>query len=126
MRIVSRDNYEVTSPLAIVGDVVVVGSSIGDNGRTDLERGVRLGAGAPLLKMNEQERGLQAAVWAAEAYAAHAASVAGARAGAIAGGTAEVASSVTLRTLSASLVGVVPRPWCPGATRQPPPVWLCQ
>ena len=68
---------------------------------------------------------VEAAVWAAEAYAAHAASVAGARAGAIAGGTAEVASAVTLRTLSASLVGVVPRPWCPGATRQPPPVWVC-
>ena len=68
---------------------------------------------------------VEAAVWAAEAYAAHAATVAGARAGAIAGGTAEVASAVTLRTLSASLVGVVPRPWCPGATVRPPPVWVC-
>lgn len=68
---------------------------------------------------------VQAAVWAAEAYAAHAATVAGARAGAIAGGTAQVASVVALRTLSASLVGVVPRPWCPGASPLPPPVWVC-
>ena len=68
---------------------------------------------------------VEAAVWAAEAYAAHAATVAGARAGAIAGGTAQVASAVTLRTLSASLVGVVPRPWCPGASLSPPPVWVC-
>ena len=68
---------------------------------------------------------VETAVWAAEAYAAHAATVAGARAGAIAGGTAQVASAVTLRTLSASLVGVVPRPWCPGASPLPPPVWVC-
>ncbi|MBA8889053.1 quinoprotein glucose dehydrogenase [Dokdonella fugitiva] len=32
--------YEVTSPPAIAGDVAVVGSSIGDNGGTDLELGV--------------------------------------------------------------------------------------
>ncbi len=32
--------YGVTSPPAVVGDVVVVGSSIGDNRRVDLERGV--------------------------------------------------------------------------------------
>ena len=68
---------------------------------------------------------VETAVWAAEAYAAHSATVAGARAGAIAGGTAQVASAVTLRTLSASLVGVVPRPWCPGASLSPPPVWVC-
>lgn len=68
---------------------------------------------------------VEAAVWAAEAYGAHAATVAGARAGAIAGGTAQVASAVTLHILSASLVGVVPRPWCPGASPSPPPVWVC-
>jgi hypothetical protein len=68
---------------------------------------------------------VEAAVWAAEAYAAHAATIAGARAGAIAGGTAAVASAVTLRTLSAGVVGVVPRPWCPGASQLPPPVWVC-
>jgi quinoprotein glucose dehydrogenase len=33
-------NYQVTSPPAVCGDVVVVGSSIGDNRRADLERGV--------------------------------------------------------------------------------------
>jgi quinoprotein glucose dehydrogenase len=33
-------DYEVTSPPAVAGDVVVVGSSIGDNRRTDVERGV--------------------------------------------------------------------------------------
>ena len=68
---------------------------------------------------------VEAAVWAAEAYAAHAATVAGARAGAIAGGTAEVASTVALRSLAASLVGVRSSAWCPGATRTPPPVWVC-
>jgi hypothetical protein len=68
---------------------------------------------------------VEVAVWAEEAYAAHAATIAGARAGAIAGGTAHVASAVTLRTLSASLVGVVPKPWCPGSSPLPPPVWVC-
>ncbi len=33
-------NYQVTSPPAIAGDVAIVGSSIGDNGGTDLELGV--------------------------------------------------------------------------------------
>lgn len=33
-------DYQVTSPPAVVGDVLVVGSSIGDNRRTDVERGV--------------------------------------------------------------------------------------
>ena len=68
---------------------------------------------------------VEAAVWAAEAYAAHAATIAGARAGAIVGGTAQVASTVALRTLSASLVGVVPKPWCPGASPARPSVWVC-
>jgi hypothetical protein len=68
---------------------------------------------------------VQAAVWAAEAYAARAASVAGARAGSVAAGSAEVASIVALRSLSPSLVGVVPRAWCPGASPWPPPVWVC-
>lgn len=40
LRIRDRDDYEVTSPPAIIGDTVVVGSSIGDNRATDLERGV--------------------------------------------------------------------------------------
>jgi quinoprotein glucose dehydrogenase len=36
---VQAGQYGVTSPPAIVGDVVVVGSSVGDNRRVDLERG---------------------------------------------------------------------------------------
>jgi len=32
--------YQVTSPPAVIGDVVIVGSSIGDNRAVDLERGV--------------------------------------------------------------------------------------
>lgn len=37
---VQTGQYGVTSPPAIVGDVVVVGSSMGDNRRVDVERGV--------------------------------------------------------------------------------------
>lgn len=33
-------NYQVTSPPAVIGDLVIVGSSIGDNGPPDSERGV--------------------------------------------------------------------------------------
>jgi quinoprotein glucose dehydrogenase len=40
VRIRDRDNYLVTSPPAIVGDTVVVGSSVGDNRANDVERGV--------------------------------------------------------------------------------------
>src|SRR5262249_24742636 len=40
VRIVNRSDYEVTSPPAIIGDLVIVGSSIGDNGGVELERGV--------------------------------------------------------------------------------------
>ena len=39
IRIVDRGDYQVTSPPAVIGDLVVVGSSIGDNRRTDVERG---------------------------------------------------------------------------------------
>jgi quinoprotein glucose dehydrogenase len=40
VRIRDRDDYEVTSPPAIVGNTVVVGSSVGDNRAVDVERGV--------------------------------------------------------------------------------------
>src|SRR5262249_35192898 len=40
VRIVNRSDYEVTSPPAIIGDLVIVGSSIGDNRGVELERGV--------------------------------------------------------------------------------------
>ncbi|MGH9422319.1 MAG: PQQ-binding-like beta-propeller repeat protein, partial [Thermoanaerobaculia bacterium] len=35
-----KGDYQVTSPPAIIGDLVVIGSSIGDNGAAELERGV--------------------------------------------------------------------------------------
>lgn len=40
IRLVERGNYQVTSPPSIIGDTVVVGSSIGDNRGVELERGV--------------------------------------------------------------------------------------
>jgi quinoprotein glucose dehydrogenase len=40
VRIRDRGDYEITSPPAILGDAVVVGSSIGDNRAVDAERGV--------------------------------------------------------------------------------------
>ena len=68
---------------------------------------------------------VEAAVWSVEAYAARAASLAGARAGSVAGGTSTVASEVARRTLSAGLVGVEAVVWCPGAARPAPQVWVC-
>ena len=68
---------------------------------------------------------VEAAVWAEEAYAARSAAIAGGRAGAVAGGSAAVATTVTLRALSSSLIGVVPKPWCPDMSVPPPPVWVC-
>ncbi|HWW78885.1 MAG TPA: pyrroloquinoline quinone-dependent dehydrogenase [Steroidobacteraceae bacterium] len=40
LRILDRSDYLVTSPPAIYGNVVVVGSAIGDNRASDVERGV--------------------------------------------------------------------------------------
>lgn len=40
VRMVERGNYQVTSPPAIIGNLVVVGSAIGDNRGVELERGV--------------------------------------------------------------------------------------
>jgi TadE-like protein len=68
---------------------------------------------------------VEAAVWSVEAYAARAASLAGARAGAMAGGTPSAAGEVARRTLSSSLVGVAAAIWCPGGQRPAPPVWVC-
>lgn len=36
----SSQNYLVTSPPAVIGDLIVVGSAVGDNTRTDAEQGV--------------------------------------------------------------------------------------
>jgi quinoprotein glucose dehydrogenase len=40
VRIRDRSDYTVTSPPAVVNNIVVVGSSVGDNRATDVERGV--------------------------------------------------------------------------------------
>jgi quinoprotein glucose dehydrogenase len=40
VRIVDSGDYQVTSPPAVIGDAIVVGSSIGDNRGVELERGV--------------------------------------------------------------------------------------
>jgi quinoprotein glucose dehydrogenase len=40
MRMVERGNYVVTSPPAVIGDAIIVGSAIGDNRGVELERGV--------------------------------------------------------------------------------------
>jgi quinoprotein glucose dehydrogenase len=40
VRLAERGNYQVTSPPAILGELVVVGSSIGDNRGVEVERGV--------------------------------------------------------------------------------------
>ena len=40
VRLVERGNYQVTSPPAVIGDLVVVGSALGDNRGVELERGV--------------------------------------------------------------------------------------
>lgn len=38
--VVQQGQYGVTSPPAVLGDVVIVGSAIGDNRRVDMERGI--------------------------------------------------------------------------------------
>lgn len=40
VRMVERGNYQVTSPPAVIGDSIVVGSALGDNRGVELERGV--------------------------------------------------------------------------------------
>jgi quinoprotein glucose dehydrogenase len=40
VRITNRGDYQVTSPPAVIGDLLIVGSSIGDNRAVELERGV--------------------------------------------------------------------------------------
>ena len=40
IKIVDRGNYQVTSPPAVISDLLIVGSSIGDNRAVELERGV--------------------------------------------------------------------------------------
>jgi len=40
VKIVDRGDYQVTSPPAVIGDLLIVGSSLGDNRGVELERGV--------------------------------------------------------------------------------------
>jgi quinoprotein glucose dehydrogenase len=40
VRLTDRGDYQVTSPPAVIGDLLVVGSSIGDNRGVEIERGV--------------------------------------------------------------------------------------
>jgi hypothetical protein len=68
---------------------------------------------------------VQAAVWAAEAYGARAASLAGARAGSVARGSSAVAAEVTRQALDSSLVGARATVWCPGTSARPPSIWVC-
>lgn len=68
---------------------------------------------------------VQLAVWESEAAAAHESALAGARAGTAAGAGAEVASEVTLRAISVSLVGVTALPWCPTDPPPAPALWVC-
>jgi Flp pilus assembly protein TadG len=68
---------------------------------------------------------VELAVWESEAAAARYAAVAGARAGTAAGAGAVVASAVTLRVISASLVGTTASQWCPTDARPAPAVWVC-
>jgi quinoprotein glucose dehydrogenase len=39
-RVLSPRDYQVTSPPAVIGDLIIVGSAIGDNRAADLERGI--------------------------------------------------------------------------------------
>jgi hypothetical protein len=64
-------------------------------------------------------------VWESEAAAARGAALAGARAGTVAGAGIDVAATVTLRALSASLVGASASAWCPSDTRPAPALWVC-
>jgi len=40
VKLVDRGDYQVTSPPAVIGDLIVVGSSMGDNRGVELERGI--------------------------------------------------------------------------------------
>jgi len=64
-------------------------------------------------------------VWESETDSARDAALAGARAGTVAGAGVDVAVTVTLRAMSASLVGVSASAWCQGAPRAAPALWVC-
>jgi hypothetical protein len=68
---------------------------------------------------------VQVTVWESEAAAARDAALAGARAGTVAGAGMKVAAQVTMRVISASLVGVRAIAWCPSDMGPPPVLWVC-
>jgi hypothetical protein len=68
---------------------------------------------------------VETAVWGSEVFAARSAALSGARAGAVAGASAAGAAEMARRTLTPSLVGVVPSVWCPGESPSTPAVWVC-
>jgi Flp pilus assembly pilin Flp len=68
---------------------------------------------------------VELSVWVAESFAARSAALAGARAAAVAGASPRVATTVTIRVLAPSLVGVSAAPWCPGQGGAQPPLWVC-
>jgi hypothetical protein len=68
---------------------------------------------------------VQVTVWESESAAAREAALAGARAGTVAGAGVDAAARVTLRALSASLVGVSASAWCPRDPFRAPVLWVC-
>jgi Flp pilus assembly protein TadG len=68
---------------------------------------------------------VEMSLWASEAAAARDAALAGARAGSVAGAGVDVATRVTLRGMSASLIGVTASAWCASDTRPRPVLWVC-
>lgn len=68
---------------------------------------------------------VEMAVWASETAAARDSALAGARAGTVVGAGVNVAAQVTLRALSASLVGVSGSVWCPRDPTPAPALWVC-
>jgi quinoprotein glucose dehydrogenase len=65
--IVEASQYQITSPAAIVNDILVVGSAIGDNRQVDVERGVVRAfdarTGRPLWSWDPIPRSQQSPAW---------------------------------------------------------------
>ena len=68
---------------------------------------------------------VEVTIWVSESASARDAALAGARAGTVAGAGIDVAVAVTLRAMSASLVGVSASAWCQGSPKRAPSLWVC-
>jgi len=68
---------------------------------------------------------VELAVWGVESFAARSAALAGARAASVVGSNPRIATLVTTRALTPSLVGVQAGAWCPAQGGAQPPVWVC-